>query len=429
MNENIRSIKPIGRVHARIRLPGSKSITHRALMMACLAAGPGEILNPLRAEDTLLTANALKQLGAAVEWRDNSVVVAPPARRWNQPVEPIFLGNSGTSTRFLIALAAAGTGTFILDGIPRLRERPVGPAAEALKALGVTVRWLDKTGFPPVEITSCGLSGGDVTVDASRSSQFLSGLLLAAPTARRELRIAWPEPAASFPYVAMTLGMMQNAGIRFEQTGSHAITVPAPQVYAPGNITVEGDCSSASYFWGAAAITGGEIVTAPISSKSLQGDCRLLDVIAKMGCLIDWQPEGVRVRGPARLAAIDIDMNEMPDMVPTLAVLAAFADGTSRIRNVAHLRIKESDRLAAMAAGLKMLHVGIEEFEDGLLIRGGNPSAPSAPIPARSDHRIAMAFAIAGLRLDGVAIQGADSVAKSFPDFWSYLENLANEHI
>lgn len=429
MKNNVRYVKPVKRVRARVSLPGSKSITHRALMMASLAAGPSEIRNPLVAEDTHLTANALDQLGATIQWRKNSVLVNPPKYRWSQPAGPIFLGNSGTSTRFLIAMVSAGTGTFTLDGIPRLRERPVGPAAEALQALGVSIRWLGQTGFPPVEVTSTGLPGGDVTVDASSSSQFLSGLLLAAPTARKEMRITWPEPAASFPYVAMTLGMMQNAGIRFERTASNRISIPAPQVYAPGSVTVEGDCSTASYFWGAAAVTGGEIVTSPITSKSLQGDCRFLGVIAKMGCRIDWEPEAVRVTAPSRLQAVDMDMNEMPDMVPTLAVLAAFADGVTRIRNVAHLRIKESDRLAAVAVGLKMLHVDVEELEDGLVIRGGNASAPSAPIPARNDHRIAMAFALAGLHLDGVAIDGADSVAKSFPEFWSYFDSLENESL
>lgn len=250
MKNLVKEIKPVSKIHSTIRLPGSKSITHRALIMAALADAPSRIRNPLRAEDTILTAKALEQLGTRIEWQEESILVSPPSRRWRQPAEPIFLGNSGTSTRLLIAVASAGTGNFTIDGTPRLRERPVGPVAEALEAQGVKFRWLLNRGFPPVEITSGGLTGGDAMVDATESSQFLSGLLLAAPTAQRDVRITWSEPVASFPYVSMTLGMMKNAGIRFEQTGSNRISIPAPQAYAAGNLTVEGDCSSASYFWG-----------------------------------------------------------------------------------------------------------------------------------------------------------------------------------
>jgi 3-phosphoshikimate 1-carboxyvinyltransferase len=218
--------------------------------------------------------------------------------------------------------------------------------------------------------------------------------------------------------------MMKDAGIRFERTASNAISIQAPQVYLPRNVTVEGDCSSASYFWGAAALTAGEVFTSPVSPESLQGDSRFLGVLKKMGCRVEWESDGVRVIGPKDLLPIDIDMNEMPDMVPTLGVLAAFAQGTSHITNVAHLRIKESDRIATVANGLNMLGIGVEEMRDGLIIRGGSPTTPSSPIPAFDDHRIAMAFALAGLCLDGVAIEGAESVNKSFPSFWDIFENM-----
>jgi len=392
--------------------------------MAALATAPSEIRNPLKAEDTLLTAAALEQLGAGIEWREDAVRVDPPRRRWREPDNPIFLGNSGTSTRLLIALVAAGTGRFVLDGTARLRQRPIGPGADALATLGAGVRWLGPAGFPPVEIAARGLSGGEVLVDATESSQFLSGILIAAPAARTDLHIKWSEPAASFPYVRITLGMMREAGIRFERTASNSILVPAPQAYEPRDMVVEGDCSSASYFWGAAALTGGEVFTRPLSPESLQGDRRFLDVLDIMGCGIGWEEDGVRVTGPDVLHPIDIDMNAMPDMVPTLAVLAAFAPGTSRIRNVAHLRIKESDRLRAVASGLGLLGIRVEELEDGLVIHGGHPSPPPEPISAFDDHRIAMAFALAGLRLAAVAIRGAESVAKSFPGFWDIFASL-----
>jgi 3-phosphoshikimate 1-carboxyvinyltransferase len=225
--------------------------------------------------------------------------------------------------------------------------------------------------------------------------------------------------------VAITLEMMKAAGIRFERQASNRICVPAPQVYALRNIEVEGDCSSASYFWAAAALTGGEVATSPVLPDSLQGDCRFLDVLDKMGCRIVWEREGVRVIGPERLLPIDIDMNEMPDMVPTLGVLSAFASGTTRIRNVGRLRIKESDRLRALTEGLTTLGFEAQELPDGLTVHGGAPVRPPAgPISAFGDHRIAMAFALAGLRLNGVVIEGAESVSKSFPEFWEIFEGL-----
>ncbi len=420
-----KKVRPAAGIHAAIRLPGSKSMTHRALMIAALAGGPGEIRRPLKAEDTLITAKALEQMGTGVDWQGDSIRVVPAKHRWTKPSGPIFLGNSGTTTRLLLPIAAAGKGEFVLDGTARLRERPVGPVARALETLGAGIEWLGTPGFPPLKLTGAGLRGGTVTVDASKSSQFLSGLLLAAPTAAEGLTIEWTEPAASFPYVAMTLEMMQQAGIHLDRPAPNAVFVPAPQTYAPADFTVEGDCSTASYFWGAAALTGGTVFTSPVFPGSLQGDSAFLGVLGKMGCRIEWEAEGVRVTGPQQLAPIDIDMNEMPDMVPTLAVVAAFAPGTSSIRNVAHLRIKESDRLEAVASGLKLLGVPVRELPGGLVISGGNPRTPAAPIRAFDDHRIAMAFALAGLRVEGVEIEGAESVAKSFPEFWQYFDRLA----
>ncbi len=426
MTKLVKAIHPVSRVNGRIRLPGSKSITHRALIMAALAEGPSEIENPLRAEDTLLTAGALEALGSKLEWASGSVRLSPPARRWGLPEGPVFLGNSGTSARLLLAVFSAGTGTFVLDGSPRLRQRPVGPSVEALRKLGAAIAWREKAGFLPIEIDSHGLHGGDVFVDAAESSQFLSGILIAAPAASGTVRVRWSENLASRPYLDMTIAMMKEAGIRFEHQGPNGIDIPAPQAYASRNFTVEGDCSSASYFWGAAALTGGEVFTSPVSAASLQGDCRFLEVLRKMGCRIIWERDGVRVAGPQNLSPVDIDMNEMPDMVPTLAVLCAFAGGVSRIGNVAHLRIKESDRLYAVAAGLKVLGIEARELPDGLIIHGGDHGAAvCGPVCAFDDHRIAMAFALAGLRLKGVVIDGAESVSKSFPQFWDFFENLA----
>jgi 3-phosphoshikimate 1-carboxyvinyltransferase len=424
MKKKIEPLPPGKRLSARIRLPGSKSVTHRAFMMAALGDGETEVINPLAAEDTQLTAQALRMLGVDVQWEGETARVIPPKERWTEPDGPIFLGNSGTSMRLLLAVAAAGRGRFIFDGTERLRERPVGPVLEALSALGVEVRWLGRPGCPPVEVTSSGLRGGNARVDASQSSQFLSALLIAAPLADSTVRIGWKEPVASLPYVELTLSMMEEAGIAFERHGTDLIVVPAPQPYAARRVLVEGDCSSASYFWAAAAITGGEAATFPVLPGSVQGDCRLLEVMEAMGCAVTREEEGVSVTSTGALKPVDIDMNRMPDMVPSLAILAAFAEGRTFIRNVAHLRVKESDRLRAVASELSKFSVPIQELEDGLVIDGGRVKPPSQAIDSHDDHRIAMAFSLMGLRVPGVEIDGAESVAKSFPGYWDLFDGL-----
>ncbi|NTW36427.1 MAG: DUF711 family protein, partial [Syntrophobacteraceae bacterium] len=250
--------------------------------------------------------------------------------------------------------------------------------------------------------------------------------------ARANLRTATlttsaPEPVASVPYVAITLAMLSRAGIEYDWDQPNRIRVPAPQVYPRLDTIVEGDCSSASYFWGAAALTGGDVFTHPVSKESLQGDCRFLEVLSEMGCEVRWERDGVRVQGPGALRSLNRDMNAMPDMVPTLAVLAAFAEGGSRIRNVAHLRVKESDRLSVVASELRKFSVPVEELPDGLVIQGGRVMPPTRPIEAHDDHRIAMAFAMAGLRTSGVEIWGAEAVSKSFPSFWELFETLYSQ--
>lgn len=419
-----REIQPVGTVDGMVRIPGSKSITHRALLMAALARGQSTLLNPLIAEDTLLTAGALEQLGVEIARSADRITVRPPARRWRTPPTPILLGNSGTSMRLLPPVAAAGEGVFVFDGTPRLRERPIGPVVDALAQLGAACLYRDRSGFPPVEIRGSRLRGGEVVVDARQSSQFLSALLIAAPLADRDVHIRWLEPVASMPYVSLTLAMMEQMSIRVERTGPSQVRIPAPQTYPPLDYEVEGDCSSASYFWAAAAITGASVKTFPIHAHSHQGDRRLLDVLEEMGCSVQWDGNGVRVSGPPELRPIALDMNRIPDMVPTLAVVAAFARGTTRITNVAHLRIKESDRLRALAAELAKFGVPVEELEDGLVITGGRVGAPTGPIDAHDDHRIAMAFALMGLKVFGVVIDGAESVGKSFPSFWELFESI-----
>lgn len=426
----IQTIEPLvpGRLlRARIKLPGSKSVTHRALMMAALADGPCRIGNPLRAEDTELTANALVELGATITWSDDAVAVSPATDRWKSPERPIWLGNSGTTTRLMSALLAVGKGRFLLDGTGRLRERPLGPLLDALESQGVRIKYSEHEGYLPLEMFSEGLPGGTILIDAGKSSQYLSALLLSAPGAQADVTVRWNRPVASFPYVLITLAMMEEFGIDYRWLSENAISIPAPQAYRAFSYEVEGDCSTASYFWAAAAITAGEVITHPAKPGAMQGDCQLLQVLEEMGCSVVWQDDGVMVKGPEKLRAVDLDMNRMPDMVPTVAVVAGFAEGQTRIKNVEHLRIKECDRLSAIAAELGKTGAVIDELPDGLVIWQG--PRHGAAIETYDDHRIAMAMALVGLRIPEVHIHGAEAVVKSFPGYWDAFRSLQSQSV
>ncbi len=421
---SFREIKPIkGSVKGKIILPGSKSMTHRALFMASLANNSSQITGALRAEDTFITSRALELLGVNIEWNGNSIRITPPIDRWKEVEEPILLGNSGTTLRLLLGVVAVGKGRFVLDGSERMRERPVGPVASALEMVGVRCFFPKREGYPPVEVITSGIKGGLVEVDARKSSQFLSSLLLSAPCAHKDVTVRWLNPVASFPYVKMTLRMMEERGIEFSFLDDNSVRVIAPQTYKPGEFSIEGDCSSASYFWAIAAISGGEVLTEPVFKKSYQGDVKLLDVLSAMGCRVEWVENGVIVSGTDTLMPVDVDMNAMPDMVPTLAVVAAFANGKSILRNIAHLRIKESDRLHAVATELNRMGAAVEIVGDDLIIRGGR-KLRGETIRTYNDHRIAMAFAVAGLRVPGVKIENPEVVAKSYPEFWNTFEKL-----
>ncbi len=421
--DNVREISPVQSVNGRVIVPGSKSMTHRALFMSALADGESEIRGPLKADDTELTARALEKLGVQISWNDDLIKVYPPSKRWNKVSQPIFLGNSGTSMRLLLGVLATGEGSFVLDGSPRMKERPVGPVIDVLERLGVHCSFLERRGYPPLELVSKGIKGGFVEVDARKSSQFLSSLLLAAPCAMSDVTVRWLNPVASFPYVKMTLRMMRERGIVFSNLDENTVHIYAPQIYGSGTFNIEGDCSSASYFWIAAAVTGGCVETVPVFRDSYQGDMNFLGVLEMMGCNVEWIDQGVRVCGPDRLLAVDVDMNIMPDMVPGLAVCAVFADGKTVIRNVSHLRIKESDRLSAVATELKKMGASVDIEGDNLIIRGGR-KLQGTLIKTYNDHRIAMAFAIAGLRVSGVKIENPQVVSKSYPDFWKDFEEL-----
>jgi 3-phosphoshikimate 1-carboxyvinyltransferase len=418
----LKEIKPLEYVEATLTLPGSKSYTHRALIAAALAPGESILANALKAEDTELTARALAMLGAGLDWQGHTVRVQGTGGKLKPVAESIFLGNSGTSMRFLTAVAALGQGAYRLTGTPRLCERPMGELLEALKNLGVRATSEKSNNCPPVIVQGGGFTGGRTSLSGAVSSQYLSALLLIGPLASRGVTIDITGELVSRPYVDLTLAVLSAFGITFSREAYQRFVLPGGQTYQSRHYDIEADASSASYFWAAAALTGGRVTIANLDLESVQGDIDFLSVLARLGCHLTSGPEGLTVEG-GPLKGIHMDMSAMPDLVPTLGVLAAFAEGETVVSGVAHLRHKESNRLAAVVSELTKMGVTAEETPDGLRIVGGEPHG--AEIDTYQDHRIAMSFAVAGLKTPGIIIRDPDCVAKSFPDFWEYFEVLS----
>jgi 3-phosphoshikimate 1-carboxyvinyltransferase len=420
MKQESRRLEPKGPVHATFSLPGSKSYTHRALIAAALAEGESLLRNPLKAEDTELTAQALAKLGAGVHWEETAVRVRGAGGRLAPVPEPIYLGNSGTSMRFLTAVAALGQGEYRLTGTPRLCQRPMGELLAALRQLGGKAESTSGKDCPPVLVKG-GLAGGRTRLSGAVSSQYLSALLLIGPLTPLGVEIEITGELVSRPYVDLTLDVQAAFGISFFRRGYRFFQVPGGQNYRSREYDIDADASSASYFWAAAALTGGRVSIANINMETSQGDIDFVSVLARMGCGLDSSLAGLTVTG-APLHGLEVDMRAMPDMVPTLAVLAAFAEGETLITGVGHLRHKESDRLAVVATELRKMGVEAQETADGLRIKGGEPRG--AEIDTYDDHRIAMSFAVAGLKVPGVVIKDPDCVKKSFPEFWEFFEKL-----
>jgi 3-phosphoshikimate 1-carboxyvinyltransferase len=404
-------------VRGRLRVPASKSLTNRYLNLALLGRAPLVLEHPLRSEDTHLFLEALKRCGFQVGEEGESVRLKPGPPPAGE-VE-IFCGASGTMLRFLVAALAALPGRWHLDGIPRLRERPVRPLVDALRRLGTRIDYLAAEGFVPLRIEGGTLGAGSTVLDASESSQYLSALLMAALRAPGEV-IVEAEALTSEPYVDVTLGVVEAFGGRIETLGPRSWRV-IPSSLAAGRVEVEGDWSAAAYPVAAAALTRGEVTLTGLLQDSRQGDREFVNLLHTMGAEVVWDGGALTVRG-RDLVGIEADLSAIPDQVPTLAALGPFARGTTRIFNVAHLRIKESDRLEAMATGLRQLDASVEEGPDWLRIDGswaeGTPVENEVRIDPRGDHRIAMSFALVGLRRPGVVITTPGVVAKSYPEFW-----------
>ena len=404
-----------------VMVPGSKSYTHRMVVAAALSDGRCTIANALDSEDTRLTLDTLQRWGVSVGMEGSSLTVFGAAGRLQASAEPIFLGNSGTSMRLLTAVAALAQGRSLLTGTDRLQARPMRDLIETLGRLGVTARSLGSNGCPPIEIEGGAVAGGGAELDCSLSSQFLSALLLIGPYAREGVEITVTRGPVSRPYIDITLDAMRRFGVQVERRGYEWFRVAGGQCYRAGDHLVEADCSQAGYFWAAAAVTGSTVKVRRTAPGSCQGDARLAEVLARMGCTVTAHPDGLAVTG-GKLSGVEVDMADMPDAVPTLAVVAAYAQGRTVIRGVGHLKEKESDRLAAVCSGLRRMGVQAVHDTETLWIVGGSPRG--AAIECHDDHRIAMSFAVAGLATPGVEILDESCVRKSFPTFWDVFETL-----
>ena len=420
-------------VHGVVEPPGSKSISHRALNLALVGRRPATIENLLEADDIA----AFRAVLVAMGWRLRSVSgsglrVEPPAEAGPADTVRLDCRSAGTLLRLLVATCAVTPGEWILDGSPRLRERPVGPLLATLRQLGAEIDELGQSGCAPVRIRGGPLRGGRVEVDARESSQYVSALLMAALNADGPIELVAPFLVSS-PYVDTTLDVMADFGasveVRRDGEARAFLVEPRRPRVMDGRYRVAGDDSAAAYPAAAAAICGGSVRLRGLAPVATQGDRAFLGVLGQMGAGLRATDEEFRVEADGALAAVDCDLSAMPDQVPTLAAVAAFASGTTWIRNVAHLRIKESDRLAAVATELRRAGVSVEELADGLRI-DGNPDlaassgSPPVVVDTYDDHRIAMSMALVGLRRGGLAIRHPEVVGKSYPGFWRDLEGI-----
>ncbi|NVJ57753.1 MAG: 3-phosphoshikimate 1-carboxyvinyltransferase [Vibrionaceae bacterium] len=421
------TLQPINKVNGEVNLPGSKSVSNRALLLAALAKGTTRLTNLLDSDDIRHMLNALTKLGVKYQLSDDKTVceVEGLGNAFEATeAQELFLGNAGTAMRPLAAALCLGRGEFVLTGEPRMKERPIGHLVEALKQAGAQVEYLENENYPPLKITGTGLAGGTVEIDGSISSQFLTAFLMSAPLAQDDVTIKIIGELVSKPYIDITLHIMAQFGVEVENRDYQEFVVRSGQSYiAPGDFLVEGDASSASYFLAAAAIKGGEIKVTGIGKKSIQGDIQFADALEKMGAEIEWGDDYVISR-VGQLKAVDMDFNHIPDAAMTIATTALFAEGTTAIRNVYNWRVKETDRLAAMATELRKVGAEVEEGEDYIIV---TPPAQlkHAAIDTYDDHRMAMCFSLVALSDTPVTINDPKCTSKTFPDYFDKLESLS----
>ncbi|HCR72375.1 MAG TPA: 3-phosphoshikimate 1-carboxyvinyltransferase [Anaerolineae bacterium] len=410
-------------LNATVRVPGSKSITNRALLIASLANGTTKLTNALFSDDSKYFSQALQTLGfdMQLDEANHEMTVTGLGGKIPAKKAELFIGNAGTAARFLSAFLTLGNGEYVIDGEPRMRERPIGDLIDSLKQLGVKIE--AENNCPPVKILASGLSGGKTKIAGDISSQFLSALLMVAPYAKSPIEIELITELNSKPYVDMTIEVMKEFGVEIQRQNYSLFTI-YPSTYLPiTNYQIESDASAASYFFAAPAICGGNVTVENISHKSLQGDVAFVDVLQKMGCVVTESDNSITINRPSSIVGIDVDMRDIPDTAQTLAAVAPFANSPTRIRGIASARVKETDRVSATCNELKRLGVQVDEHEDGMTIYPCQDFQP-ASIKTYNDHRMAMAFSLMGLRFDGVTIENPACVSKTFPNYYEVLESL-----
>ena len=417
-------IIPTLRIADTHAVPGSKSYTNRALTIAALARGSSTLHGALESDDTHVAREVLKHLGVTVEQDGSTFVIHGQQGEFIDPEQPLFLGNSGTATRFFTAMLTLAGFRCTITGNARMQERPIADLLDTLNELGAEVTSARGNGCPPVHIGAQRLRGGTAMISGAISSQFLSALLMAAPYAEQDVTLVVRDTLVSVPYVDLTLDIMARFGVDVANDGYRRFMIRGQQCYEGQAYPVEGDASSATYFWGLAALLGQSMCVTNVPPTSAQGDVRFLDVLERMGCTV-LCGERLQVTGPTQLRPLGtIDLNALPDAAMTVAVLAAFCKGETRITNVANLRVKETDRLRALATELRKLGVVVTECPDGLQINGNPETLHGAEIETYDDHRMAMCFGMAGARLPGIRIQEPTCVAKTYPGFWEDLQGI-----
>ena len=410
-------------LNAELTIPGSKSITNRALIIASLAEGKSVIKNALESDDTIYLREGLNRLGVKIEIKNGDIIVHGRGGKFDAPKEKIFVGNAGTAMRFLTALSSLVPGKVIVTGNERMQTRPIGDLLLALNQLGISAISEKRNGCPPIIIHGSFLSGGKIEIKGDVSSQFLSAILMIAPLAKHPISIRINGELVSKSYADLTSQIMTTFGAEIKNDNYQWFSINNTRLYQTREFIVEADASSATYFLAAAAITGGKIKILNWNPHSVQGDTSFVDVLIKMGCKIQKTTTTLEIIGPKKLSPLGkIDLNSMPDAVPTLAITAAFCAGYTEIRNVANLRVKETDRIKALVTELNKIGATAKELPDGLEIIGNPDKLHGAEIETYDDHRIAMSFAIAGLKIPEIKIKNPACVNKSFPEFWEKLK-------
>ncbi len=427
-------LPPLKSAHGTVRLPGSKSISNRVLLLAALCEGTTVVRDLLKSDDTDRMLDALHTLGVGVEsLGDNAYRVSGCGGNFPNKNAKLFLGNAGTAFRPLTAALALSGGSYELSGVPRMHERPIGDLVDALRQLGADIKYLGNEGFPPLRISPAKVAGDTVKIRGDVSSQFLTGLLMALPLINRTVKVEVVGELISQPYIAITQTMMARFGVTVGMEGWRSFTVKAGSRYvSPEEVYVEGDASSASYFLAAGAIGGGPVRVVGVGRYSVQGDVNFALALEDMGARVEWELNSIAVRAPANgklKALLDFDCNHIPDAAMTLAVVALFADGSTMLRNIASWRVKETDRIAAMATELRKVGATVEEGADYIRITPPQSSIlnPQSGIDTYDDHRMAMCFSLAAFGGAGVRINDPKCVAKTFPDYFEEFKKICHQ--